>query len=508
VLHLEKRGKDWLTFENWADSPSMGIGDNTDAGRPVMTKTKSVIIPILIVALGVGIYLFFAFKDAEKEFRLIPKETVAKKHPEVQDSQVSTGWSSKEDPGEAIEEALNMALQGKTDKSPDLVIIFASSGSDMRAILSGARRLLGMKTKIYGGTSDSRAVMTDKGYVRAAKEGYDYSSLKPKTAVAVMTVASHDIVFGVGSARCSDHPSVPEASKAAILSAIRNAGKSPSQLPRLVLVTAPRSLEEETISGIEEIIGKGTPLIGGTAGGPSFAVFGESEVYDVGISLLVLYTDLPVGWIYEGGFDVTDKNSGIVTEVEGPAIAKINNRPALDVYDEWLEGHIERLFQQVGDIASVRTLLTLHPLYRRYTSRDGQEYFLFSHPWPKDATLKDRSIMTSTKIKVGERIYLSHGTWETFLNRIGNLPRNARVRGGIPLDSKPLLGVGYICAGVLGVIPQSERDKMSVLMNYTNDNAPFVAAFTWGEQGHFPGMGNQHGNLLTSFVVIGTKVRQ
>ena len=153
----------------------------------------------------------------------------------------------------------------------------------------------------------------------------------------------------------------------------------------------------------------------------------------------------------------------------------------------------------------IRDLLTLHPLYRKYTSPSGQVYQLFSHPWAKDFTLKEKSVMTSTKIKTGERVYLSHGTWETLLNRIGNLPKNAKTSGNIDDATTPVLGIGYLCNGVMGVIPETERSKMSLLINYANKNSPFISTFTSGEQGHFTGVGNRHGNLLTSFIVIGQK---
>ena len=54
-------------------------------------------------------------------------------------------------------------------------------------------------------------------------------------------------------------------------------------------------------------------------------------------------------------------------------------------------------------------------------------------------------------------------------------------------------------------IPEAEREKMPLLINYANSQAPFIAAFSWGEQGYFPGVGYKHGNLLTSFLVIGEK---
>jgi hypothetical protein len=320
-----------------------------------------------------------------------------------------------------------------------------------------------------------------------------------------MTITSKDILFGVGSANFSDYPSVQEASKNAILNAIKSAGKLPKELPQAILITPGRGMEEEAIEGVEKVIGKNTPILGGTPGGPTFAVFGENKVYEKGVSLAVIYTKFPVGYTFEGGFDVKDPNTGIVTKVDGQAIVEIDHKPALDVYNEWLGGEIEKLFKEYGRFDLVRALLNLHPIYRKYTSPDGNVYSLFSHPWPKDKTLVERSVSTSTKIKVGERIYLSHGTWETLMNRIGSLPNKAKVQGKIDKNTKPIFGIGYICAGVLGTIPETEREKMPLLINYANNYAPFIGAFTWGEQGYFPGIGNKHGNLLTSFLVIADK---
>ncbi len=465
------------------------------------------IVPVIIVIVVVvaGIFLFFSWRGKEK-FQLVPKEKIVKSSGEgATGTEVGTGWSAKENPEEAAKEAIDMALKGKKDKTPDFAIIFASSGSNTEAILSKARELFGSETKIYGGTSDSRAVMTDKGFVKAAERGYQPTSMEGKSGLAVMTITSEDIVFGVGSADFSAYRSVQKASKAAILNAMKSAGKSQNELPKVVLVSPTIGVEEEVLEGIEEVVGKSTLVLGGTTGGPTFAVFGENKVYNEGVSLAVIYTELPVGWTFEGGFDVTDRHSGIVTKVEGQAIVEIDKRPALDVYDEWLGGKIGKLYEEIGKPDVIKDLLTLHPIYRKYTSPSGQDYFLFSHPWPKDNTLKDRSVSTSTKIEVGERIYLSHGTWETLINRIGNLPGKAKIHGGIGIDKKPILGIGYICGGVLGTIPETEREKLSFLINYANNDAPFIAAFTWGEQGFFPGIGCKHGNLLTSFLVIGER---
>ncbi len=470
----------------------------------MVSKKAFFIILVAIVTIIVGISSMGLLMK-EEEFQLVPKEMHVRKDVEAQGTEVGTGWSAREIPEEAAKEAIDMALAGKRNLTPDFAIIFASSGSDMKAIFSEARRLLGSETKMFGGTSDARAVMTNKGFVKAEEETYDSVSMEGKRALAVMTISSADIKFGVGSVRFSDYPSVREASKAVILNAIKNAGRSQDEKPRVVLTTPTFGVAEEALEAIEEVLGNETVILGGTSGGPKFAVFGEKEIYEEGLSLAVIYTDLPVGWVFEGGFDVTDVNTGVVTKVDGYAILEIDHKPALDVYDGWLGGKIHQLFEEVKDPRLIKDQLTLHPFYRKYTMPNGQDYFLFSHPMARDETLQDKTITTSTKISVGERIHLSHGTWETLINRIGNLVTKAKVQGEIDIDKRPILGIGYICAGVMGIIPKEEREKMPFLIAYANGGAPFIVNFSWGEQGHFPGIGNKHGNLLTSFIVIGSK---
>ena len=438
----------------------------------------------------------------EEELKLVAKEKEAGAVVGISRTEVGTGWSTNENLAEAVKEAVDMALEGKANKNPDFAIVFAGSGSDMNETLSKLREVLN-GTKIYGGTSDSRGVMTNRGFVKVSDKGYEYGMMGGKRGLVIMTVSSEEVVFGVGSADFSAHSSVQEASKTAIQNAIKSAGKSENEIPDLIIITPTKPDEDNAIDGIEQVVGEDAVILGGTAGGPIFGVIGEDGIYESGISLAVIYTDLPIGWTFEGGFDVKDPNSGVVTKIDGRNILEIENRPALDVYNEWLEGDVERLYEEHQDPRVVKNLLTLHPLYRKYTTATGQEYVLFSHPWPTDPTQKEKGISTSTNIKVGDRVYLSHGTWETLVNRIGNLPKNAKLQGNIDVDKKPIFGIGYVCAGVMGTIPEAEREKLPILINYMNNNAPFIATFTWGEQGHFPGICNEHGNLLTSFIVIG-----
>jgi hypothetical protein len=200
---------------------------------------------------------------------------------------------------------------------------------------------------------------------------------------------------------------------------------------------------------------------------------------------------------------MTDKFSGVATKVEGQTILEIDGKPALDVYDRWLDGEVTKLHEAGRPFEDLKGLLTLHSLYRKRKAPDGTTYNIFSHPWPADEKLIGRGINTSTKIAVGERLFLSFGNWETLLNRVGTLPRVARQSVGLNEQAQVAFGIGTICAGVVSVIPDEAWPMLPVLINQSNTDAPVIAAFTWGEQGHLPGVGNRHTNVTTSFLVVG-----
>lgn len=473
-------------------------------------KTRNVVVTGLLIAglsalIIVGLVVW---NKGPEELELVPVVSqgneVDQNSYQVSGTEVGTGWSNDLDAVKATKDAFNMALEGKENAIPDFVIIYATSGSDIETIYATTREILGSETRIYGGTSDSRAVITEKKLVTAADRGY-YAEEESKNGLGVMTVTSKDITFGVGSTDLNDYDSPQAAARAAAEQAILDAGKTNAELPQVMLVIPHVGYEEEILEGIEEVVSKKTIILGGTSGegGTTVGVFGIDRVIEEGIGVAALYTDLPIGWTYEAGFDISEK-SGVVTKMDGQAIVEIDDRPALEVYDEWLDGEITSLHEEGKDFSAVRDLLTLSPLYRKYTSAEGSVYRLYSHPWPIDENLVDKGIMTGTKIEEGERVYLSLGTWETLLNRIGNMPDRAHSRGELSPGSKPVFSLGVVCAGVFGIIPEDERAKIPLLINYDNADTPFIATIAWGEQGHFPGIGNKHGNLTTSFLIIGS----
>ena len=320
-----------------------------------------------------------------------------------------------------------------------------------------------------------------------------------------MTIGTKDIVFGTASVSLTNSDAIHDAAAAVVKKAIEDAGKTVENKPKVILLYVAKGLEEETVTGIESVTGKDVPIFGGTAGGPKRIVMNNDGAYEIGISVAVIYTDLPVGMAFEAGYDTTGKHSGVVTKVSGQNIEEIDGKPALDVYNEWMDGEIERLAKkEMKKPAEIEAFLSLHPFYRKLTSPEGQDYYLFSRPWPNDPNMVNKFIKTNTNIMPQEKIYLSHGTWDILMNRIGIVASKAKTLCGLEPADKPALVIGIICGGVMGCIPEAEKSKFPYLIKYSTGGDCMIGAFTSGEQGHFPGVGNRHSNLTTSFLVIGS----
>lgn len=422
-------------------------------------------------------------------------------------TRVGTGRSSSADPAKAAAEAVAEALRGGGGKTDFAILLANSGGAYLEAALKEVSRLLGGGTPVYGGTSDSRGLLTDKGFIYGTTTiGYGFEPPGPEKALALMTVSSRDILFGTGYAEFSAAVTPREGTRRALLMAVKNANQPAKRRPRAALITPSYSDEEAVLGAMKDFFGAEVPVVGGTAGGPVFGIIGGGRVFVRGVSVALIYTDLPVGMISETGFKPRDIKSGIITslEVDGSKtiIRGIDNRPAWTVYNEWLKNGPENVLKERGNLGAVTDYTALNPLFRQLSGPAGQIYYIYNHPLVDQATLKDKAFYVYARFRRGDRIQLTSGSWESVLNTIWSAPSLARNRAGI---TKPVFSFGYICAGLLGSIPEAEREKVHPLMLEAARGAPFLSGFAWGEEGMYPGIGNRHVNQTVTFITIGEK---
>jgi len=403
---------------------------------------------------------------------------------------VGCGWSIDNDAIEAVNEAASLVSSELGEKSPEYVILFSTVGYDSEVVLGEVNKIF-PNAQVYGGTSCA-AVMTKNGY-HAGEVG----------SLALMGVSSENISFGVGGADLDKEDSPREAGGKAITEAVKNAGRE-GETPAIVLITAAPGEEEEILLGIEDVIGEDIPIIGGSSGDNTiegyWKQFVNDKVYSNGVSLTAIFTDLKIGFAFEAGYLVSE-NVGNITKAVGRTIYEIDNKSAAEVYNNWTNGEVigEILEKVTEGEVSILSESTFYPLAKVLTGTDGSIHYLSIHPL--SVNLSDKSLTVFADVNEGDKIQLMHGDWNLLLNRAHSTPQKALENGDIG-KGEGAFGIYDFCAGTMLGIPESERPMMPLLVEDTI-GIPFIGTFTFGEQGYISGVGNRHGNLVNSMVIIG-----
>ncbi len=402
---------------------------------------------------------------------------------------VSCGWSIDNNAINAVNEAASLVISEFGEKSPEYVILFSTVGYDSEVVLGEVNNFF-PNAQVYGGTSCA-AVITNDGY-HAGEVG----------SLALLGVSSENISFGVGGADLDEEDSARAAGEKAIIEAIENAGKE-GEIPAIVLITAAPGAEEEILFGIEDVIGKDVPIMGGSSGDNTiegyWKQFVNDKVYSNGVSLTAVFTDLKVGSAFEAGYLVSE-NEGNITRADGRIIYEIDNKLAAEVYNNWTNGEVigEALESSEGEI-TILSESTFYPLAKIFTDPDETVHYLSIHPL--SVNLSDKRLTVFANVEEGEKIQLMHGNWELLLNRAQSTPNAALENGGIE-KGEGAFGIYVFCAGTMLGIPEGERPMMPLLVEEAI-GVPFIGTFTFGEQGYISEIGNKHGNLVNSMVIIG-----
>jgi len=445
-----------------------------------------IIIVVILIGLGIGIWIATRTTQ-EKTIEVLPQT-----EPEIKVGDVGYGWSVKDDPREAVREAVSSVKQKLGGKSPKYVLFFVGIGKDnvgynAEEVITELREQLGPDVQIHGGTS-SLGVLTNDGF-----------HIGEKGSIALMAVASEKMVFGVAGGDLQKF-SPKELGKETIKAAIENTKKA--ELPQIIYMTASPGVEEEILPGIEEVVGTDVPIIGGSAGDNDLSgkwwIYANGQIYKNGVVLTAVYTDLKVGHSYEHGYLVSE-HKGIVSKAKGRVLYKIDGKPAAEVYNEWTGNLLEETVKKGGTILS--EVASFYPLARGVKGPGEKVFYISVMPFSVN---NDKSLGLFANMENGDEVRLLRGNWELLLNRAYSTPKEALENQTI-LPEKGLFGIYTFCTGAMLAVPAEERAKFPVFVNNALSGIPFIGAFTLGEQIFLPGVGNRHSNLVNSMIVFGEK---
>ena len=315
--------------------------------------------------------------------------------------------------------------------------------------------------------------------------------------VAVFCISDPDGAYGTGMSDFS------AGSRAAAADATRRALADADRMgeqPELVWVSATPGTEEDVVHGIEDVVGADIPVIGGSAADNSVSgdwfIFDGQDSLKEGVIISVMFPSRPISFAYQNGYSPR-RNTGLVTKAEGRVVHEIDGRPAMDVYADWT-GHAVPAVAEGRGSEAILGASTLWPLGREINQVGQVPFYLLAHP----AVAHDSGdIELFATVEEGEELTLMNGTKESLIERAGRVAGLARETGR--LSDAPVAGALMIYCGGCMLSVQDQIGEVVGGVNNALDGAPFLGAFTFGEQGALLKAGNRHGNLMISCIIFG-----
>ncbi|MBP8980240.1 MAG: FIST C-terminal domain-containing protein [Syntrophobacterales bacterium] len=398
---------------------------------------------------------------------------------------IAVSWSTSADSVRAAEEAYHSLMEKLADK-PSIILAHGSCLYDSAAQI---RRLaeLAPDTPLHGGTS-CLGVMTEQGF--HTRDGYGLGLL------GLFDPQGH---YGAGLAELGADPA--GAARRALEAALAQAGR-PGETPAAILVSSAPGHEEAIIKTLEEHVGTGVPIIGGSTADNDMSgqwrQFANGEVAAAGVSVAVLFSSGEIGFSFHSGYEPTTKK-GRATRTSGRILHEIDGQPAAQVYNRWTEGLIAGVLPTGGSLVPTATFT---PLGNPVGEVRGVPYYRLSYPVE---ALPDGSLVLFTEVRPDSELVLMRGTPENLVTRTGRAA--AAALDMAPFGAEDVQGALVLfCTGCMLAI-QDQMDIPRASLAGTLQGAPFLCAFTLGEQGCFLGGENRHGNLMVVVLVFGPPPR-
>lgn len=380
---------------------------------------------------------------------------------------------------QAAVEAID-ALLSRLGRSPELLVVYTTE-HHARPELIATLRAAAPEAQIAGGTSCG-GVMTEAGFHSG-----------PDGALGLLGICDPEGSYGVGAEPVGQDAFAAGAQ--AVSQALAAAGRD-FESPVLAWCCQPPGQEEAVIAGVQSVIGGNIPIIGGSAADEAIAgawrQFSTQGVLDDHVVAAVLFPTTAHGTAFQSGYAPT-KYSGVATKAAHRLLIEIDGEPASEVYGRWTEGAID-----TSEPGMILGKSTPTPLGRVAGEQNRVPMFVLSHP----ALIGDGGeLILFTDIAEGDTVHLMRGSPESLVKRASLVVNDARVSGGWAQD-RTLGGLVIYCAGCMLHV----REHMSEVASQVADamgGAPFLGAFTFGEQGAIIDRCNRHGNLMVASLTFG-----
>lgn len=364
--------------------------------------------------------------------------------------------------------------------APQLLVLYGTQNHAVPELVSTLKaRLPGVQ--IIGGTSCG-GVMTEAGFHGG-----------PAGAVGALGFHDPEGAYGVGA--CDLAQGARAAGAEAMTRALAAAGRD-FETPTLVWCCQPPGQEEDVLDGVQSVIGRATPIIGGSSADEAIAgawrEFSTDGVLCGHVVVAALFPTVQHGAAFQSGYAPSGL-TGVITRAQNRQILEIDGRPAAEVYCGWTDGGVD-----ASDHGAILAKSTPTPLGRVAADVLGVPMFVLSHP-ALIGVGGDLSLFTD--IGEGDQVHMMRGSPDSLVKRAGLVVEDACAMGGWGRGAT-LGGLVIYCGGCMLHV-RDRMDEVADLVRAAIPDTPFLGAFTFGEQGPIVDNCNRHGNLMVSALTFG-----
>jgi hypothetical protein len=363
---------------------------------------------------------------------------------------VGVGLSDREDAFSAGREAAIVAQRQAKETEADLVIVFASANFEQKDLLKGVISVTG-RAPLLGCTGAGEIT------VRGVE----------KRAIAVMIVSSDKIEFATGlgekikeNARAAGH----HAAREAVKKGIKN---------RSVFMMLPDGLTgngADIIRGVQEILGTSFPIVGGSAADEflferTFQYY-KGEIFSNSVCGVLLGGDIAFGLGARHGWRPLGKHRK-VTRAHLNRIEKIDNKPAVEIYEDYFEKDIDNLREPLARMA------ILYPLGMAVP---GEEEYLVRNALRVE---KDGSLVCVGEVPEGTEIRLMMSSKELVLEA-ARIAANEALKGMEGVEIKLAIIFNSISRNKL--LGRMAEREIEVVREVLGRDVPIIGFYSYGEQ--------------------------
>ncbi len=372
-----------------------------------------------------------------------------------------------------------LEAQLRADAAPRMIVSFYGCDHDDAALHAWLRTRF-PDAALMGGSS-SGGFMTEKGLFDAS-------------GIGLLLIDDPQGNYGSAASSLGDDPS--QTAEQLLRQALAGCGCN-GELPEMIWIYQAPGREEAVLAGLRRVVGEQCPILGGSSADNEvfgrWRQLGPQGCFGDGLVVGVLFPASPLGHDFQGGYEPAGP-SGIVTASQGRTILRIDDEPAAQVYNRWIDGRIADRLNTGGSILAETTMC---PLATDAGRVDGIAHYLLVHP---ESVGADGALRTFCDLEPGARVYAMRGNLQRLVERAGRVARQARQT--LPEGTGEVAGGLVVYCGGCKMAVGDGIPRVAEAMAAGLGAAPFLGCFTFGEQGRMINK-NMHGNLMISAVAFG-----